>query len=471
LWSAICSRADTASRRSRRSSEDLAEGVDAALRVAQPLDPQPPEAVPEVGALVARHRVGDAALEELGEVGPLLGAREERVEGVDGARVRGVDLEDLAVVRDGPRRVVEGGLVDRRDLEEEALARLHVVGPVGRLAVEREELAVRVLAREQRLHRGEDLPARGVEAERAVVVRPRPRRVAHALVEEPRGLEGELRGHLVVGLASLRARRRRSRPSGPSGRGARRGGPSSPRSRGPELLAEDARVGLERLVEVAQALLVERAEAREQLLAGDDVVLGGDAGLDRPDELRVVAAAEVDRLEHRRGAGGVARAPAEGLQRLHRRAVVGRPGRAPRGSVERPVGVVEVVHRDAPEAVVEVGDVASPRRELRLEQVGQVAPPPLGGVDALEGRGRVAVEAHRHDGLVRLRRRGPVGELALGRAACLRRSARRASSLAARSVLRRSTARSSTCSRPSSWSASRASRAGSWSGRCSRAFS
>ncbi len=393
--------------------QDLAEGVDAALRVAQPLDPQPPEAVPQVGALVARHRVGDALLQQLGEVGPLLGAREEGVEGGHGARVGGVDLEDLAVVRDGPRRVVEGRLVDRGDLEEVALARLDVVGPVGRLAVEREELAVRVLAREEGLDGAEDLLAGGVEGQRAAVVRPRPRRVAHPLVEEPRRLERQLRRHLVVARRLLEGRRVDLRQPVPPAEARGDAGHRGPRLAVAELLAEHARVGLERAVEVAEALLIERAEARQELLAGDHVVLGRDARLEGADELRVVAAREVDRLEHRRGAGGVARAPPEGLQGLHRRAVVGRLVEHVAEVVERPVGVVEVVHRHAAEAVVQVGAVGVGQRELRLQQLGQVAPAPLGGVDPLERRRRLAVEAHRHDGLVRLRGRRAVAELAL----------------------------------------------------------
>src|SRR5262245_3836498 len=97
--------------------DHLAVGLDGLVDVSEPKLVDAAQAVPELRDLVGA--LADLGLprEDVGELAPALGLAEEPIEGANGDLVLPVDLEHLAIPRDGVVHVLELNLVDLRDAQ------------------------------------------------------------------------------------------------------------------------------------------------------------------------------------------------------------------------------------------------------------------------------------------------------------------------------------------------------------------
>ena len=118
-----------------RGADDLAVGGDRLVEVVEARLVDLAEAVLELEDLVRRLADLGFAREDLRELAPALGLREEPIERADRGLVLGVDLEHAAVARDGALDVLELRLEDLREAEAELDEAVGVLGELVELRV------------------------------------------------------------------------------------------------------------------------------------------------------------------------------------------------------------------------------------------------------------------------------------------------------------------------------------------------
>jgi hypothetical protein len=380
--------------------QHLFEGVDGAPDVVQLGGLQDTQAVAQLG-LLGRAACGvHAVAKVIRQLVVLVGVTQQAVERLDGPRVFGRDLEDLPVQLGGTRGIGELGLGHRGGAVQHVHALRVGVGEVDPLAVQLHERLPLRGALVDRLERGEEVRARGVEAQRAGEVGRRALRVFAARVEDAGRGDAELGGVLVVHrdlVESLGVDLPEPVPLVEHVGHARERVPHAAVAR---VLVEEPRVGLEGPVQVLEVVLVELAHAAEQPLAGVELVLGGEARLERRADVRPLHAREVDGLEHTRGGTAVLRAGHERVQGGDARLVVAVQLERLLEVLHAAVGVVERVDLHHAEAVVEADGISRAHLDLPLQDGGEVGVTLGARVEALElGVGHGVPLVLQHHGL------------------------------------------------------------------------
>ncbi len=173
----------------RRRVEDAGVAVDRLAGVVQLVIPELGDAVAVRGDLVRIAREIRLALEDLEQLLPVAGREVQRVEALDRGEVVGVDLKDALVGVRRLRGVVQLALVDRADLEEEALLLVGIPDDVRLLRVDVEQLGPLL---ELQVQLGELVERRqllGIDLEHLVVDGDRVGRTLEQLLVDRRGAE------------------------------------------------------------------------------------------------------------------------------------------------------------------------------------------------------------------------------------------------------------------------------------------
>ena len=309
---------------------------------------------------------------------------EELVEGADGVGVLRVDHQDVALRLDRAVGLLQLLLEEAGALAQEGDALLVGLGRVGLRAVEREQVVPRFAALVHRLEGDEGVVVRRVEGERAGVERRRLHQVLDALVVELARDEGELRGLLVVGADVLEHLAIDLGEAVPALEHAREARERLPRALVARVLPEEARVGLERPVEVLEVVLVDLPEAGEVRLALLEVALGREARLDAGGDLRPVHLLEEDGLEDLRRVRAVVLVLHELLERLDGGLVLDVEHQRLAELLRRRPRVLELLELRDAEAMPELDGLADAVLEHALVVTGEIRPALRAPVEALE---------------------------------------------------------------------------------------